>query len=93
MNIEYIIFGIVDNAIMLLGAFTGLEVEKFLPKSFQKGIGVTIGAGLGNATSDWFGGASTLNFELANGTALGCIIGLLLIPVFIYVGKLRKGVK
>ena len=30
--IDYIVFGIVDNGVMILGAFTGYEVEKFLPE-------------------------------------------------------------
>ena len=44
--IEFIIFGIIDNAVMILGALTGVEVEKYLPKQFQKGLGVVFGAGI-----------------------------------------------
>ena len=80
--IDFIIFGIVDNAIMILGAMTGLSIEKYLPKAFQKGIGTVIGAGIGNAVSDFMGGATTASWELAFGTALGCIIGLVFIPLF-----------
>jgi|TARA_R110000803_G_scaffold173056_1_gene235781 L-aminopeptidase/D-esterase-like protein len=80
--IDFIIFGIVDNAIMILGAMTGLSIEKYLPKAFQKGIGTVIGAGIGNAVSDFMGGATTASWELAFGTAFGCIIGLVFIPLF-----------
>tara|TARA_R110000765_G_C18534364_1_gene560047 strand:- start:34 stop:312 length:279 start_codon:yes stop_codon:yes gene_type:complete len=80
--IDFIIFGIVDNAIMILGAMTGLSIEKYLPKAFQKGIGTVIGAGIGNAVSDFIGGATTASWELAFGTAFGCIIGLVFIPLF-----------
>ena len=80
--IDFIIFGIVDNAIMILGAMTGLSLEKYLPTPFQKGIGTVIGAGLGNALSDFLGGASTASWELAFGTAIGCLIGLVFIPLF-----------
>ena len=86
---EYLVFGIVDNAVMILGAMTGYEVEKFLPKQFQKGLGVVFGAGIGNAVSDFMGGAGTGSWDLAFGTALGCIIGLVFIPLFVMIGKLR----
>ena len=88
--LEYIIFGIVDNAIMILGAMTGLSVEKYLPPAFQKGIGTVVGAGLGNALSDFAGGASTASWDLATGTALGCIIGLIFIPIFKILGNVRS---
>lgn len=91
--IEFIIFGIIDNAVMILGALTGVEVEKYLPKQFQKGLGVVFGAGIGNAVSDFLGGAGSGSWDLAFGTAFGCIIGLVLIPVFVYIGKLRRGGK
>ena len=87
---EFIIFGIVDNAIMILGAMTGLSVEKYLPPAFQKGIGTVVGAGLGNALSDFLGGASTASWNLAIGTALGCLIGLIFIPIFKFISTLRS---
>jgi hypothetical protein len=90
MTIEYIIFGIIDNLVMIIGAMTGIEVENYLPKAFQKGLGVVVGAGLGNATSDWLGGAVAGNLGMANGTALGCIIGLGFIPAIILIKNLRK---
>ena len=45
---EFIVFGIIDNGVMILGAMTGYEVEKYLPKQFQSGLGVVYGAGIGN---------------------------------------------
>ena len=79
--VDYIIFGIVDNGVMLVGAFFGLELEKYFPKRFQVGLGVMIGAGLGNTASDFLAGLASLNWSLALGTGLGCLIGLLLIPI------------
>ena len=44
---EYIIFGIIDNAVMLTGAIFGYKIEKKFPKKLQTGfLGATIGAGL-----------------------------------------------
>ena len=36
--IDYVVYGIVDNGVMILGAMTGLELERFLPKKFQTGL-------------------------------------------------------
>ena len=42
---DYVLFGIVDNGVMLIGAFFGLGLEKYLPKKLQVGLGAVIGAG------------------------------------------------
>jgi len=89
---DYIIFGIVDNGVMILGAFTGIEVEKYLPERFKMGALMPIvGAGLGNATSDFLGGLVALNMPLALGSGFGCILGLALIPLFNRKFKLSRG--
>ena len=81
--IDYIIFGIIDNAVMLTGAIYGVSLEKKLPKKLQTGfLGATIGAGLGNAFSDFLGGLGSGNIPLAIGTASGCLIALALIPIY-----------
>lgn len=88
---DYIIFGIVDNAVMIFGAFTGYEVEKLLPKRFRMGALMPIvGAGVGNACSDFLGGVSTMNMPLAFGTAFGCLLGLAFIPMLNRYYKLNK---
>ena len=87
--IEYIIYGIVDNFIMILGSVSGQSFEKYLPKRFQTGFGAVYGAGIGNALSDFLGGMSTWSLDLAMGTSFGCILALIFIPIFIYIGKLR----
>ena len=82
--IEYIIFGIVDNAVMLCGALFGVSLEKKLPKKLQTGfLGATLGAGLGNAFSDFLGGLGATNIQLAIGSGLGCLISLLIIPIYL----------
>jgi len=82
-----IIFGLIDNGIMIAGAFYGLSIEKVLPKKYQVGLGAIIGAGIGNAISDFCGGLGEGNLELAFGTFIGCIIALILIPI---ISKFRR---
>ena len=80
--VEYIIFGIIDNAVMLTGALFGISIEKKFPKKLQTGfLGATVGAGLGNTFSDFLGGVGATNMDLAFGSAIGCIIALVLIPM------------
>ena len=82
--IEYIIFGVIDNAVMLSGALFGVSIEKKFPKKLQSGfLGATIGAGLGNAFSDFLGGLGANNMELAFGSAIGCLMALVLIPLYL----------
>ncbi|KRO77861.1 N-acetyl-anhydromuranmyl-L-alanine amidase [Methylophilaceae bacterium] len=90
MFFDYVIFGIVDNGVMLLGAFFGIGLEKYLPRRFQVGLGAIIGAGIGNAVSDFMGGAVSLNWPLAFGTGLGCVMALILIPLFYKFQKRSK---
>ena len=88
--LDFIIFGITDNAVMIVGAFTGYEVEKYLPERFQLGTLMPIvGAGIGNTVSDFTGGVMAGNMELAIGTGLGCIIGLAAVPLMSYIIKRR----
>ncbi len=82
MWLDYFIFGIIDNFIMIVGAFTGVSVERFLPDSLQRGLGGILGAGIGNTLSDFLGGVGAGNMELAIFTGLGCIVGLIFIPIF-----------
>lgn len=88
--IDYILFGIVDNGVMILGAIYGLHLEKYFPTSWQRGTGAVIGAGVGNAISDWAGGAVSANWSLAFGTFFGCLIALLLVPGLLWLKKQFK---
>ena len=88
MYFEYIIFGIVDNAVMLAGALFGVSLEKKLPKKLQSGfLGATLGAGIGNAFSDFLGGLGATNIELALGSGLGCLIALVIIPIYLTIKR------
>jgi len=88
--IDYILFGIVDNGVMLLGALYGLHIEKYFPKTWQRGTGAVIGAGIGNACSDWAGGAVSANWALAFGTFFGCLIALLMVPGLLWIRRQFK---
>ncbi len=90
MTEEHIIFGIIDNLVVVIGGMTGYELEKYLPKPFQNGLGIVIGSGLGNMTSDWLGGVGAGNLGMANGTAVGCLIGLLAIPAILLIKRIFK---
>jgi len=82
--IDYLIFGFVDNAVMLAGSFYGLSIENKFPKKYQTGfMGATVGAGIGNSFSDTLGGFASLNTPLAIGSGLGCLIALALIPLYL----------
>ena len=81
--IDYIIFGFIDNVVMLAGALYGVSIEKHFPKRYQTGfMGATVGAGLGNSFSDFMGGAGAMNMQLAVGSGLGCLIALSVIPLY-----------
>ncbi len=87
MFFDYVLFGVVDNGVMLAGAFFGLGLEKYLPKKFQVGLGAIIGAGFGNAFSDFMGGAVSMNWPLAFGTGIGCLLALFAIPILYLIQK------
>jgi len=76
-----LIFGVIDNGIMLAGAFFGLSIEKAIPLRLSRGTGAIIGAGIGNAVSDFCGGIGEGDPALAFGTFTGCVLALILIPV------------
>ena len=83
MLFNYVIFGFIDNAVMLAGVITGISIEHKVPKKYQTGfLGATIGGGLGNAFSDFLGGLGASSMSLAIGSFTGCIIALALIPLF-----------
>ena len=76
------IFGIMDNGIVIFCAFSGLEIEKYLPQRFQVGLGIIAGAGIGNTVSDAAGALlDPAMMDMVGGITLGCILPLFFIPV------------
>ena len=71
-------------AIIMSHVFSDLFI--LLPV-FQQGVGTVVGAGLGNSLSDFLGGATTASWDLAFGTAFGCLLGLAFIPIFKYINN------
>ena len=89
--LDFVVFGFIDNAVMLAGALAGISVEKKLPKKLQTGfLGATIGAGLGNTFSDFLGGLGATNLDLAVGSALGCLLALFIIPFYVKIQKVNQ---
>ena len=75
-----LLFGLIDNGVLLLGAVFGLEVERWLPGRLRSGAGAVIGAGIGNTVSDFLAGLP-IGWEFASGTGLGCLLALLALPL------------
>tara|TARA_R100001530_G_scaffold47507_1_gene35764 strand:- start:552 stop:821 length:270 start_codon:yes stop_codon:yes gene_type:complete len=79
---EGLVFGLVDNGILILGAYTGLEFDRLFTKG-NGALGAVVGAGLGNTISDAVASlleSMTIN-EFFFGVILGCLLPMLLIPV------------
>ena len=82
------IFGFFDNFILLLGAYTGINVEKYIDDKASGVLGGVVGAGLANSISDGIGALIDPNMnEMFIGIVIGTIIPLFLIPV---IEKFRK---
>ena len=75
-----LIFGFVDNSLLLIGAYTGVSIEKFLNKQSSGVLGGVLGATIGNAISD---GAGALIDPTMNGMFVGIVIGALIPILFI----------
>jgi hypothetical protein len=77
---EGLIFGLIDNGVLIIGAYTGLEIDRLFKGNGA--LGAVIGAGLGNTISDGLGALidPTLNAAFL-GIVIGCLIPLLMIPV------------
>ena len=81
-----ILFGVIDNAVLLAGALFGLELERLLPGRFRAGLGAVVGAGLGNALSDFLAGLP-ISLEFGAGTGAGCLLALAALPIL---SRLRR---
>lgn len=79
---EGLIFGLVDNGVLLLSIYTGIGIERWFKKENTTFIGGVIGAGLGNTFSDTVGAAlDPYLVDSVTGITIGCLIPLIFIPI------------
>ena len=84
---DFVIFGFMDNAVLVLGMmYSYTSVEFYLDKYFENIkanplILACISAGLGNTFSDGVGFLVTGNFMYMSLTMIGCLIGMIIIPI------------
>jgi len=80
---EGLLFGLIDNGVLIFGAFTGLQIENaILTKEHRSGLGGVFGAGIGNTVSDCIGALVDPAMQsMVGGITLGCIIPLFAIPL------------
>ena len=84
-------FGAVDNGIVLIGMYMGVDIEGWLAKKMGKKsnplLGAVIGATGFNAVSDGVAAAVDSAMQgMTLGVVLGCLVVMLAIPV---IEKLR----
>jgi|GEM_PF-2223983 len=91
-------FGLIDNGILVGGAILGFSIEdwinntlecllsktKYTLKTRVKGLsGALLGAGIGNAISD-FAGGFCVSLNMAFGTLIGCMLIVIFTLPFIF---------
>ena len=93
---EYIpdgtVFGLLDNGIVLIGMYLGVDIEGWLSKKLGKKsnplLGAVVGATGFNMFSDGVAAAVDSSMQgMTFGIVLGCALIMLVIPV---IEKLRK---
>ncbi len=77
-------FGVVDNGVVLIGMYLGVDIEGWLARRLGKKsyplLGAVVGATGFNAVSD---GAAALIDPAMHGMTLGIVLGCLSVMVFI----------
>ena len=77
-------FGVVDNGVVLIGMYLGVDIEGWLARRLGKKsnplLGAVVGATGFNAVSD---GAAALADGAMHGMTLGIVLGCLSVMVFI----------
>ena len=78
-----VLFGVIDNLILAVGALFGIDLDKKLG-----GVGVNgaiYGALYGNALSDFLAGVWAYGFRSAFMIAIGCLIVIPFVYLYLYV--------
>jgi len=74
-----LIFGFVDNAVLIFGAITGLEIERYFKGSGARGA--VFGAAIGNSISDGIGCLLDPALQpMFLGVVVGTLIPIMIIP-------------
>ena len=86
------VFGLLDNGIVLIGMYLGVDIEGWLAKKLRKKsnplLGAVVGATGFNMVSDGVAAAVDPTLQgMTFGIVLGCALIMLVIPV---IEKLRK---
>lgn len=77
-----LIFGFIDNSLLLLGAYTGVSIEKLLNKKGSGVLGGVLGATIGNTISDGIGAIIDPSMRgMLTGIIIGTIIPILFVPL------------
>jgi hypothetical protein len=75
------VFGLTDNGLLILGAATGVGIERYFRKGSGMG-GALWGSGIGNLCSDFLGSVlDPTMHHMIGGIVLGCLLPLLFIPM------------
>lgn len=83
-----LIFGFIDNSLLLVGAYTGIGIEKFLNEKSSGVLGGVLGATLGNSVSD---GVGAILDPTMSGMVVGIVIGTLIPILFIpFIERIRN---
>jgi len=80
------IFGLVDNGVVLIGMYMGVDIEGWLARKMGKEsnplLGAVVGATSFNAVSDGIAAAVDPSMQgMTLGVMIGCLIVMLAIPV------------
>ena len=79
-------FGLLDNGIVLIGMYMGVDIEGWIAKKLKRKsnplLGAVVGATGTNAISDGIASAVDPSMKgMTFGIVLGCLLVMLLIPV------------
>jgi len=91
---EGLVFGLVDNGVLLLSIYTGIGIERWFNQNKDSFLGGVIGAGVGNTFSDTIGAAlDPYLVDSVTGITLGCLIPLIFIPIIEYFRRRYGNIK
>jgi hypothetical protein len=81
---EAIVFGMIDNGVLVIGMLLGVEFgELLLPRKYRsRAAGAAVGGFLGNVLSDAAAGlAISVGFSV--GVTVGCLIPIVVMPLVV----------